>query len=203
MPCSEFFEEAEQGKVKLGGCVIIDGCPEYSCKDCNHEWNKQQVIDNVYGKIISVEASIGGFFGPNYGVSLDLKNSQIIWNGTAAEWETKFVTTVHELGHLYFRHLGTPYEKWWSYRSHLNINEVEFETESVCWLVCEIMGIKNPSAEYLNGYTENNDEIPRISIDAVLKSVGIIESLMQTTKEPRKEIITTVIELKNALDTLE
>jgi len=58
------------------------------------------------------------------------------------------------------------------------------------------MRIKNPSAEYLNGYLRNNKEIPKISIDAVLKSVGIIESKMQDNKEPRKEIVTRVMELK-------
>lgn len=110
--------------------------------------------------------------------------------------ETKFATIIHELGHLYCGHLGTFYEKWWNDRSYLSKNEVEFEAESVCWLICERMGIENPSAEYLSGYLEDNKEIPNISIDAVLKSVGIIESMMQDSKEPRKEIITSVIELK-------
>jgi hypothetical protein len=60
------------------------------------------------------------------------------------------------------------------------------------------MGIKNPSAVYLNGYLNDNDEIPDISIDTVLKSVAIIESMIKGSKEPRKEIILRTIELKKS-----
>lgn len=51
------------------------------------------------------------------------------------------------------------------------------------------MGIKNPSAEYLSGYIKYNEEIPRISIDTVLKTAGIIESMIKSSKAPREEII--------------
>jgi len=51
MPSHELFQEAEAGKVKLGGCCIIEGGPEYFCKDCENEWNKEQAIDAAYGKI--------------------------------------------------------------------------------------------------------------------------------------------------------
>lgn len=61
--------------------------------------------------------------------------------------------------------------------------------ESVCWLVCERLGIKNPSAEYLSGYLDNNENIPVISIDTVLKSASKIEKMIKETKAPRKEII--------------
>lgn len=103
--------------------------------------------------------------------------------------ETKFPTIVHELGHVYCGHLGTPNEKWWSDRRFLSKNEREFEAESACWLVCERLGIKNPSEKYLSGYLNNNDEIPYISIDTILKAVGIIESMTKVNKAPRKEIV--------------
>ncbi len=103
--------------------------------------------------------------------------------------ESKFATIVHELGHLFSGHLGTPYPNWWENRSHLSENEIEFEAESICWLVCERLGVKNPSAAYLNGYLDENKLIPRISIDTVLKSIGIIEKLLNTTVEPKKELI--------------
>lgn len=103
--------------------------------------------------------------------------------------ETKFATILHELGHIYCGHLGTPNSKWWDSRCHLNINQEEFEAECVCWLICERLGIGNPSAKYLSGYLDNNREIPQISIDTVLKSVGIIESMINGIKKPRKEII--------------
>jgi len=110
--------------------------------------------------------------------------------------ETRFATILHELGHMYCGHLGTPDSKWWEDRRGLRLNEREFEAESVCWLVCERMGIHNPSAEYLSGYLEHNDEIPSVSIDSILKSVAIIETLINTRKNPRKEIILRSLELK-------
>lgn len=110
--------------------------------------------------------------------------------------ETKFATVLHELGHVYCGHLGTPNVKWWDDRRFLNKNAREFEAESVCWLVCERMELKNPSAVYLSGYLNNNKEITDISIETVLKSVSTIESLINTSKEPKKEIVTRINELK-------
>lgn len=110
--------------------------------------------------------------------------------------ETKFATVLHELGHLYCGHLGTPNSKWWNDRHYVRQNVMEFEAESVCWLICERMGIKNPSAEYLSGYLDNHDEIPDISIDAVLKSVGIIETMINGGREPRKELITSITKIQ-------
>lgn len=103
--------------------------------------------------------------------------------------ETKFTTMLHELGHLYCGHLGTQNPKWWSDRRYLSKSEVEFEAESVCWLICERNRIKNPSAKYLSGYLDSNEEIPNISIDTVLKSVAAIEYMINNREEPRKEII--------------
>ena len=37
MPSYDLFEEAQAGKVKLGGCVITEDNPDYCCKDCEHE----------------------------------------------------------------------------------------------------------------------------------------------------------------------
>lgn len=88
------------------------------------------------------------------------------------EQEVKFTTILHELGHLYCGHLGSPYPKWWSDRRHLKLNEREFEAECTAWLVCERMGINNPSSGYLNGYLDENKTIPDISLDTVLKAVA-------------------------------
>lgn len=79
MPTYELAQEAEQGKVKLGGYELIIGCPELVCTDCSHEWNKQQIIDDAYGRIKSIKASVGGLFAPSYEVVLDFQNMQLIW----------------------------------------------------------------------------------------------------------------------------
>lgn len=118
--------------------------------------------------------------------------------------ETRFTTVLHELGHLYCGHLGMPsinrntLFNWWNDRKSLGINEQEFEAECVCWMICERRGIENPSAKYLSGYLNHNNEIPEISIDAVLKAVAKIEGLFDNNKrkEPRKEIINQIIDLK-------
>lgn len=106
--------------------------------------------------------------------------------------EIKFATIAHELGHLYCGHLGASKVKWVDDRWGLSKNEREFEAECVCWLVCERKGIDNPSAKYLSGYLDENQDIPNISIDAVLKAVGIIESMINTKKYPRKELVKEV-----------
>jgi len=79
----------------------------------------------------------------------------------------------------------------------LNEKEREFEAECVCWLVCERKGLRNPSAEYLNSYLDDNEIIPDISTDTVLKAVAMIESMLCENKNPRKEIITKTIDLRN------
>ena len=115
---------------------------------------------------------------------------------------TKMATIAHELGHLYCGHLGTPElagtqkNKWWKDRRSLPIECQEFEAESVCWLVCERLGIENPSSRYLNGYLDANGEIPPISLEEVLKAAGMMESLLYGALIPKKEIVirTSVIE---------
>ena len=64
----------------------------------------------------------------------------------------RLATMAHELGHLYCGHLGSPSDRLWRNRSLIDTQAKEFEAESVCWLVCERLGIHNPSAEYLSGY---------------------------------------------------
>lgn len=111
--------------------------------------------------------------------------------------ESKFATVLHELAHLYCGHLGSPNTKCWDDRRWLNEKEREFEAECVCWLVCERKGLRNPSAEYLNSYLDDNEIIPDISTDTVLKAVAMIESMLCENKNPRKEIITKTIDLRN------
>jgi hypothetical protein len=113
--------------------------------------------------------------------------------------ETKFATIVHELGHLFCGHLGSPSEKWWTDRPMLHKDVKEFEAESVCWLVCERMGIHNPSAEYLNWYLGANEEIPDISIETVLKSVNMVETMIKGSSSIRKEIIEKTATVNNGI----
>jgi len=72
MPTHEAFLKAEAGEIKLGGCCITDSDPEYYCKDCEHEWDKQQAIDYAYNQMELLIASVGGYFGGYYEVEINL-----------------------------------------------------------------------------------------------------------------------------------
>jgi hypothetical protein len=101
--------------------------------------------------------------------------------------EARYATLVHELGHLYCGHIGTPNEKWWPDRRGLPHQIREFEAESICYLVCQRLGIDNPSYEYLSGYIGKNEETPAISVECVMKAAGLIEQMGRERLKPRKE----------------
>jgi hypothetical protein len=101
--------------------------------------------------------------------------------------EVRYATLVHELAHLYCGHLGTPNPKWWPNRSRLSEAVCEFEAESVCYLVCQRIGIDNSSEEYLAGYLKNNSAVPEISLECVMAASGMIEKMGLERINPRKD----------------
>jgi hypothetical protein len=110
----------------------------------------------------------------------------ILFNQGASK-ESQYATVVHELAHLYCGHLGSPNPKWWPDRRGLDLQTVEFEAESVAYLVCARIGIDNPSEKYLAGYFGKNEEVPNISVDRVMKATGLIEQMGRERMEPREE----------------
>lgn len=56
----------------------------------------------------------------------------------------------------------------------------------MCYLVCERAGLNNPSSEYLAGYLRENERIPAISLDRVMKAAGLIEEMAQKKLPLRK-----------------
>ena len=40
MPGLELRDQADAGKVALGGCCISENDPEWHCKQCSHEWRE-------------------------------------------------------------------------------------------------------------------------------------------------------------------
>lgn len=99
----------------------------------------------------------------------------------------KYATLIHELAHLYCGHLGTPNEKWWPDRRGLADEICEFEAESVCYLLCNRLGIDNPAAKYLAGYVRGFEKTPPISLDCVMKAAGLIEQMGRERLKPRKD----------------
>jgi hypothetical protein len=74
--------------------------------------------------------------------------------------EARYGTLLHELAHLYCRHLGTPNARWWPDRQNLSLTVREFEAESVSYLVCARLGIDTASDEYLAGYVRRCPATP-------------------------------------------
>jgi hypothetical protein len=103
--------------------------------------------------------------------------------------ESAFAVIVHELAHLYCGHLGTPNANWWPNRQDLPINVGEFEAESVSYLVCGRLDLHTRSDEYLSGYLKQNEEVPNISLECVMKSAGLIEQMGREHLRPRKDNI--------------
>lgn len=75
LPNYELFQEPEAGEVNT----------DYRCNDCGHEWNREQAIDEAYGKIKTIKASVGGYFGGYYDVTIDLNNLQTTWSFNEGE----------------------------------------------------------------------------------------------------------------------
>ena len=101
--------------------------------------------------------------------------------------EAQYATIVHELAHLYCGHLGTPDRKWWPDRKGLSHQVVEFEAESVSYLVCARLDIKTPAEKYLSGYVSENNKVPKISLECVMKAAGLIERMGRKRLKKRKE----------------
>jgi hypothetical protein len=101
--------------------------------------------------------------------------------------EERYATLIHELGHLYCGHLGSPNEKHWPDRSSLSKEGMECEAESISYLVCARQGIETPSAEYIAGYLSEKGKMPQISVDAVVKIAGLIQQMGKSKMPLRKD----------------
>ena len=96
----------------------------------------------------------------------------------------RFLTMLHELGHLYCHHLPHPNpsaEEAWANR-RLNPVIKEFEAESVADLVFDHFGFSTSgvSGEYLANYLNSHDSIPAdVSPEAIFSAAGKIISLLE------------------------
>lgn len=110
----------------------------------------------------------------------------LLCNGKMSR-EAQYATIVHELAHLYCGHLGTPNEKWWPDRRGLSHAVREFEAESVAYLICSRAGIDSPSERYLSGYVAEQEQVPNISLECVMKAAGLIETMSLKSLKIRKQ----------------
>ena len=101
--------------------------------------------------------------------------------------EAIYATMVHEMAHLYCGHMGTPNKKWWPDRRGLGKEIREFEAESIAYLICRRLDIDNPSDTYLPCYLKEDQEIPPISLECVMKAAGYIEQMGRQRLKVRKD----------------
>lgn len=101
--------------------------------------------------------------------------------------ESRYATLVHELGHLYCGHLGSPNEQFWPNRRGLSREVEECEAESISYIVCTRLGIETNSARYVAGYLSERGKMPPISLDTVMKAAGLIVQMGQEKLPLRKD----------------
>ena len=51
-PGEDLWEHEQSGKVRLGGCMVMDGDPEWFCNACRYEWHPEHPRD---GRVICLE----------------------------------------------------------------------------------------------------------------------------------------------------
>lgn len=101
-PTADAFKEQEEGKIKLGGCVISEDSPQYHCNKCGEKWTAEEAIDAAYNEIIGLRASVGGYFEGYYDVTIHFQDKKLTWkyslDGDSLEKElsdkdiTKFIS---------------------------------------------------------------------------------------------------------------
>lgn len=145
-----------------------------------------------------IAIDMGFIAGADYGARIELltsyshtihipynKDKLVSWDAdyllsvnSKAQNGERFASICHELGHLFCYHLFSPNSwKRWEVRTIPHAAQ-EFEAESVSWLICEILGIGNPSEKYLSCYLDSNNEIPsEVSIERILSSTKDVMKL--------------------------
>ena len=166
------------------------------------------IIDQLKYHGIAVENNF--IAGPDFGAQIELllddshiinfirRNDILKWRAeyllsvnSNAKNGQRFASICHELGHLFCHHLPSPKEwKPWN-RRNITHAAKEFEAESVSWLVCERLGIGNPSEAYLSNYLTKNQTIPdETSIERILSATKEILELCEPPKiTPKKGLL--------------
>lgn len=99
----------------------------------------------------------------------------------------RYATLCHELAHLFLGHLGgDPYGKEWTSRIGLTLAQRELEAEAASYILCARAGLNSNSAEYLSAYLQDPEDIKKISVEAIMKTVTYIEQMSSKTFRPRR-----------------
>ena len=113
--------------------------------------------------------------------------SYLIILDKASRLEEKYENLVRELGHIFCGHLGIDKNAWWSERHSLAPTQEEIEAQSVAYLICQRKGLISNTEKYLPDYLTEAQEIPVLSLNALLQAVNYIEEMGKSRwNKPRK-----------------
>jgi len=105
----------------------------------------------------------------------------------AHDLKTRFFTLLHELAHVACGHLGEGTQSDWSSRSALPEAVIEFEAESVAFVVGSRLGLQSPSEKYLAQFMRDVPMVPEgVSITAVLTASWLVEDWVRHLSWPKK-----------------
>lgn len=96
MPTHEAFQLADEGKIRLGGCCITGTDPEYYCKDCENEWDRDGAVDHAYNEIRGIKATVGGYFGGFYTVEIEFHSRNLKWTHLGGGAEDYYEKTIRK-----------------------------------------------------------------------------------------------------------
>jgi hypothetical protein len=91
-PSAELGQKEKEGKIRLGGCCITPTAPKYACNECNYAWGGEESVSKRYEDIRCFKAYVGGYFGPNYHVEINIISGKVTWSEglyKEAEYEKK------------------------------------------------------------------------------------------------------------------
>ena len=97
----------------------------------------------------------------------------------------RYATVLHELAHLYCGHLGTPNEKGWPSRRLGDEATREVEAESAAFIAARRLDEHAQFPPYLDQYVGPDGQLPKISLERVLKVAGDLEKMSQRRLPPR------------------
>ena len=101
--------------------------------------------------------------------------------------DIKFARLVLELGHIFCGHLGIDKSAWWPERHNLSATQEEIEAESTAFLICRRQGLAGGGTNYLQSYQLTGQQIPIISLNAILQAVNYIEAMGRSRwRKPQK-----------------
>jgi hypothetical protein len=113
--------------------------------------------------------------------------SYLIFIDKTLPLQDRYASLAHELGHIFCSHLGIDRHAWWPERGDLNIRGETLEAGSVAFLVCRRTGLRASSESFLLQLSEAYQEIPPLSLNAVIQAAGYIEDMgKHRWKAPKK-----------------